>query len=1018
MKLACFESNKNTDEQNGSFIQALKIILARIKKVQLMYIPRITYLIIIALSLLIEVNGQSVDQENQINLGFFTQPEQEISGAITTVLGEELEKSPVSNLSQTFAGRFSGLISMETNGQPANSNVLTYIRGQSTINGQTPLFILDGVICSLKSIEFITPDEIESVSILKDASLTSIYGIWGGNGAIIINTKRGIMEKLKVTATIDQSFQQMTREPRFINSWEYATLQNEAWKNDGVTGNPPYSEKEIEAYKNGTDRDLFPNTNFYKLMFKPWAMMQRAGISTSAGNQFIKMFSNINFLHQGGQFIHDQSTFKPGEKIYDPKAGNNYQVNFRSNLDFKINSYLGGFIRLNGNVSRENVAGNTINQVVENSNSMIYSGLFYLPSTLYGPYTPIIADPDNPYKVSGGEVITNEYVDNPSYGLLNRFGFGKYTGTNIMAQTGLNTDLRFLLKGLTFGGRFAYETNSSGYHHIGAQFERWVRDNNPDVLGFTRIGEGTWDNKPLDYRARPGGTGYKLTLFSYRMNASVQLDYKNKFGDHEVSSMAYGYYQNYISDRTDGIYGFPYNRIFAGITAAWAFKNKYFMKADAAYSGSDQFSRGQRFTFTPSLSVGWILSKEDILSNVDWLNLLKIRASHGVTGNDNIGEGRFLYSDHFINGGAPLYIASLGYTITEYMNGNKSLTAEKIIKQNYGVDIRIMNDIMISIDYFRSWLNNMAANPIGLIPSFSGFKDGIIAPINAGVMKNHGIDLSLQYMRKIHPDWSVLIQGNLLWHKNEVIKAMELPMGADYAYQHRIEGYSYGQPFGYKIDYSKGPYFTSQEELKQVSYSFGTPRLGDFQYLNLNGDKTPDGKDIIDEKDMAPVGYPAVPRVGYGVSFGTNYKAFELVCLIQGTGLSSRQFHNSVGIDESLRGGIFSDIHLNAWTPERSEAESTITFPALSLQNSVSKQPNDFFTMRTSYVRIKCIELAYSLPESILKLMRSNEIRIALSAQNLFTWDFLQTTTIDPEVASLDAFQNYRVFNFGIKITF
>ena len=953
-----------------------------------------------------------------VNLGYVWQPAEAVTGAVSSISGEELEKSPVSNLTQTLTGRLSGLVNMEEDGQPGRlGTVSSYIRGIYTVNGNTPLIILDGVICSLETIDYITPQEIESVFILKDASTTAIFGAEGGNGAIVINTKRGENRKLSVKVTFDQSFQQMTRRPEFIESWQYATMRNQAWQNDGAVGAAPYTQEQIEAYRSGTNRDLYPNTDFYGMMFRPWALSQRAGISTMGGNEKIRMYSNINFLHQGGQFINDQSTFSTGERTYDPKAGSSYRLNFRTNLDFDINRYLSGYLRLSGNVTKENAAGNSDSQPISESHKAIYSALFMLPPTLYGPYTPIQTDPDNPEIKTGGDILTNEYVDNPAYGLLNRSGYGKYTGTNIMAQAGLNLDMGFLTEGLRLTGMFAYETNSSGYHHIGADYQRWVRSDDPDNLTFTQIGVGTWDDKPLDQTGE-AGLGYKLALFSYRMHANARIEYDRTFGPHGVSAMAYGYYQNYISESTESIQGFPYNRVATGISAGYNYDRRYYVKFDAACSGSEQFARSHRFVFTPALSAGWVITEEDFMPESGWLNLLKIRASAGLTANDKIGDGRFMYSDNYTHGGS-MYIESLTYSLEELMVGNPSLSPERIFKQNYGVDLKLFNSLSLSFDWFRSLNSNMLVNPVSEMPSFAGEPESVLAPVNRGRMTNNGVELGIAYLKALTPDIDIWAGGNFTYARNTVTEHLELPMGEGYAYQYRSEGYSVGQNFGYLIDRSQsGGYFTSQEQLDNVYYTFGTPRLGDFIYKNLNGDKTEDGRDIIDEKDLAPIGYSSIPEIVYAANFGIRYRGFELSFLIQGTANSSRDFHEVMGMDESLYGGIYSDIHLNAWTPERAASGSRITFPALSTGSSVSRQPNDFFIMNTSYIRLKNLELSYSLPESVTRRIKASRIKFVLSAQNLFTIDWLPTKWIDPEIASLDSFQNYRVFNVGIRMAF
>ncbi len=936
------------------------------------------------------------------NLGYISQNRKAMAGSISTVDGKELETSPVGNLFQTMAGRFSGLIIQETNGELFNENVLSYVRGVSTINGQVPLYILDGVICSGASVQYITPQVIESISVLKDASLTAIYGIQGSNGVIVINTKRGKIGDFKITTTFDQSFQQMTRSPYSVNSKEYATLRNQAWKNDGSIGKVPFSQEEITAYGDGSNRDLYPNNDYYKMMFKPWAMMQRVGLSMTSGSDKIRIFSNVNFMNQGGQFITDQNTFKTGQIKYNSLAGSNYLFNCRTNLDFTFNSFLTGFIRLNGQITKENSAGQ--------SNDLIYSGLFYLPPTMYGPYTPIVTDPLNVSKTIGGEVLSNYYVNTPSYGLLNRSGFGRFTGTDVIAQTGLNLNMDFLTKGLMLSGRFAYQTSSTGTQYATQNYELWLRNNDPNQLGFVQSGLGTWQNSPLVYS--------KTALFSYNISGNVQMNYQKKIGNNSVDAMAYADYQNYVSPRTDGAYMLPYNRVNTGITFAWGYDNKYFLKGDIGYSGSEQFARGKRFTLTPSIAAAWVITDEEFLSDLSWLSNLKLRSSIGQSANDQLGDARFLYADNILNGGAR-YIENLNYMITENQIGNPNLAAEKSIKQNYGIDLGLFNNISVTFDYFRSYTDNMLISAIDITPSFTGLTPGIFPKTNEGKMENQGFEIGLNYFKILNNDISIFMNGSFSFAKNTVIDVAESPKGEGYAYQYRKNGYSLGQQFGYLIDYSKNDgYFNSQDDANKMYYSFATPRAGDFRYKNLNGDKTADGKEIIDEKDLAPVGSSVIPRIYYGFTIGGSFQSFEISCLLQGIGVSSRQFNNVIGFDETQYGGIYSDIHIQSWTTERAASGAAITFPALSQHTSASSQPNDFNTKSTAYLRIKNFEFAYSLPQSVIKHINAKQVRLAISAQNLFTWDTLKTKCIDPEISSLDQFQNYKVFNIGLKVSF
>ncbi len=977
-------------------------------------------LVLLGLSGAPQAWGQTPKPEQRVNIGYTSQSGLEMAGAISTVSGEELEKSPVPNLNQTFTGRLAGLITMEAGGAPGTDWLTSIVRSVSTVNGVVPLIILDGVICSEESVNFITPHEVESVSVLKDASLTAIYGLESASGAIVITTKRGRDDgQMKVRVTYDQSFMQLTRTPTFISSSEYARMANQAWANDGAVGTQPFSQSAIDKYADGSDLRRYPNNNYYDMMFKPWAPMERVGITASSGNQRVRMFTAVNFQHIGSQYKNDQATYQLDEQTYDPKIGSSTRVNLRSNIDFSITKELSGFIRMGANVGKENGAGgywdNTSGTTVLSNLDAVYGSLFYLPSTLPGPYTTITPDPLDPSRFLGGQVITSspDLVPNPAYGLINRSGYSKTTRTNIMAQTGINLDMGFLTQGLSLGGVFGFETNSYGTQLYNKGYELWLDDN-------TQTAQGTRNNtfvSPSGHNASNKFGGFKSSGFANRLSATVKVDYNRTFNGHQVSGMLYGYYQNYDPNRYDNVYALRYNRVSSGASVSWGYNDRYFAKADVGYSGSDQFAKENRFVFTPSLALAWVASNEEFLRGVSWIDYLKVRASAGQVANDQLGGGRFMYADNIVQGGSP-YIVSNSYSLYEYRKGNPDLAPEKVLKINAGVDMQLFRDLNLTVDYFRTHTDNMLVNAGGVIPAFTGVTS--LAPArNDGEMKSHGIEVALGYHKRLNADWSIMAAANLLWSENEVISADEVPMGEGYAYQYRLQGYPVGQNFGYQIDRSQGGgYFTSQAEIDQVYYAFGTPRIGDFRYKNINGDKTSDGKDIIDEKDMAPIGYSWIPKVSYGITLGAQWKSISLSCMIQGTGYSSRPYQSAFGVNESLYGGIFASIHRDAWTPERAASGAKISYPALSQGTTTSRQNNDFFIMNTAYVRVKNVELAYNFPESIVKKIGSDQLRVYFSAQNLFTWDWLETGEIDPEVSSLDIYQNYRTFNLGVKLSF
>jgi TonB-linked SusC/RagA family outer membrane protein len=917
---------------------------------------------------------EDIRTEEKVNLGYFTQTKESNTGAIATVTGAELEKSPVSSLSQTLAGRLLGLTTIENSAELTGVSVTKLIRGISTINGTEPLVIIDGIICPNTYYDYLIPKEIESISILKDASSTAIYGIQGSNGAIVITTKRGYVGKKKIDVYFDQSVQQMTKRPEFLGSPEYVALRNQAGVNDGLDAFSQFSRNDVDGFSAG-DNSLYPNNNWYGIYVNELTMMQRAGFNLTGGSERIRFFSNVNYLHQSTPF---KVSDEPNRK-YDPTPGL-HGVNFRANLDLTLNNYLSAFLRLSGNVARE--------QQTQHRNTTIYNKLFSLPPTMYGSLTP----PDETNPEAGNQVVTHDAEDYPVYGMLNRSGYARQLKTNVMTQAGLTLDMGFLTQGLSATGLMAYQTYANNITNTFQNFERYVRSNDYSVLQFSK--KGTNENTPLAYS--------KSALFFYNLNLSAHADYKRTFGDHSIDAMAYIFYMKQEKELTLGASMLPYKRESMGVTALYGYRNRYFVKGDIGYSGSEQFHPDYRYLATPAISAAWIVSNEDFLSGNTLLSYLKLRASYGISANDQLGDARFLYLDYMdING-------------NEGLRGNPKLTAEKIKNQNYGIEVGFLNAISLSFDYFRNRCDNMLVNSSAKIPIYQGTLLDYYPKLNNGQMENKGFEVELGYDKQIGKDLNVFAKAGLSKNQNKVIRIGEAPAGENYAYRYRTEGYATGQLWGLLIDKSNGNgMYNSAEELRNygLTYSHGTPRVGDFIYYDLNSDG------VIDEKDYAPIGYSNFPQQYFNFSAGLNYKNLEVNVLFQGVNRTSF-FLSGIGAYEYQAQGIFNDIHLNAWTPERYAAGEEITFPALSLSQSTNHVANSYFLQNGAYLRLKNAEIAYTLPSSIARKIAAEKIRIALTGMNLLTFDKLRTKYVDPEIKSMDAFQSYRVYNIGINLTF
>lgn len=951
------------------------------------YTPRILAVADAKRQATVAMNAPAGSLDEVIDLGYCQVTRRELTGAVATVGGQTLAASPESHLAKTLAGRLPGLTVLENNGEPgrvaasSSANGMSLIvRGLTTTNGNKPLIVIDGQVCPNVNYMYITPEEIEAVTVIKDAPALALYGIQGGNGAIVITTKRGRVGRNSVSVYFDQSLQHVSKSPLEVSAGDYARLRNQAGYNDGLGLYSQFSQAEIDAFDDPANT-LYTTYNPYGEMFNKTMWMTRAGVSLTGGSDRLQYFANVNYMHETSPFKAEDNR----DWDYSPSPNIN-RFNFRSNVDVKVNSWLSAMMRISGTVNRVKTAGAT--------NGDIYAALFKLPPTLYGSLTTP-TDLDGVATHDGNEVLTIDGVDNPVYGMLNRSGFIETIKADITAQGGLTADLSMVTPGLAASAVVAYQTSSNNSQTTTQSYQRWVADRSADgSVAFTRLGSD--ENTPLSYS--------KKRQMYYNINLSAFANYKRTFGQHYVNAMAYILYQERQTEATSGADVLSYKRESMGVSATYGFRGRYFLRGDIGYSGSEQFHPDHRYYCTPAVSASWIASDESfMLALKPWLSLAKLRFSYGTNDNDQLGDGRMLYADN------------VDYQGNEYTRGNPLLAPEKIRKVNYGIDLGLFNDeLTITLDYYHHRCNNVLISSSTLVPSFQGVPLEYYPLVNSGKIKNQGYEVSATYTKPINRDWTIFVGGSFSYNKNEILDMKEVYRDG-YAYPYAQAGQSIGQKWGYLIDYSNGNgMFNFKDEITAsgLDYSaLGTPRPGDFIYRDLNDD----GK--IDAKDKAPVGYSNVPRGYYSVSGGFVWKGLEVSFLLQGTTKRSVAL-SGIGSYETNNQGVFSDIHMNAWTEERWIAGDHIDYPALSLTKSTSLVDNDYFIQDGSYLRLKNAEIAYTLPRALCKKLFAEKIRFALNGQNLLTFDHLRSSHIDAEIGELSAMPTYRVFNLGVKVTF
>lgn len=944
-----------------------------------------------------------------IEMGFTRQKRGAISSAVSSVKGKVLEASPNSRLSPAMIGNVPNLGMWQTGATPSDETFSMLIRGVSNPLSPTatPLVVLDGVLMTYnatRTFDYITPQEIESITVLKDASAQALYGLKGNAGVLVITTKRGTKGPVKIEVNYNQSIQQPSISPRIYNSWEYATFRNEVAYNDNPSlgKTSVYSPLEIAKYISGEDPYLYPNNNWYDMFFKKLNVMSRAGVNISGGNDKFTYFTNVNFVHQGNQF-------KTTNELYKTSFNTNW-FDFRSNVTMKVNKYLSSFLRLSGNIRRDRTPNSSV--------STLYNHLFYRAPNVYGPVTPTIYDSNDPTQVldEGGKIIVDEKYQESLYGMLNRGGFAKSTSVEINAQFGLDLDLSFITKGLNLGAYMAYRTYGDGTTTATRNYEKVKRVlTKPDVLEFETV--GTTQDSALTYNKNAGSSYYHLDYRAY-------LDYNRSFGKHNVQASAFMYYQN-LSIAVQGTeyvgssnYVLPFNTALTGFNAAYSYDNRYFVRFDVGYSATEQFAPDYRWIATPAVSAAWNISNEPFMKSAKhWLSDLKLRASFGRTADDALNNGRAGYLDNytFQSGGT---VGVLSYITQEGTRGNSILQAQTVLKQDYGIDIGLFNGFTFSFDYFREKTDNFLIRATSVIPEYQGIPLGNYPSTQQGKYENSGYEISANYYKRFNADWAFHVGGWVSYARNKIIYQDETQLGEGYAYRKTSEGFPWGTTFGLLVDYSNGNgFFNTQEELDNYECSYGgtlkAPRLGDLIYKDLNGDY------IIDEKDYAPINYGGVPEVFYAFNAGFTYKSFEFNIMFQGLGR-----YKTAGYQSSLYlgrdyDGVYNPMLENAWTPERYASGAKITSPALSAAATSSDQmTNDYYVEDRAYLRLKNVEIAYTLPLKVSKKISADKIRFSLSGQNLVTWSKMKNKDIDPEIGVLHSLPVYRVYNIGVSLLF
>ena len=946
--------------------------------------------------------------EETVVVAFGQQKKLSVTGAISTVASADLRKTTSTRLDNALAGRVTGLTSMQSGGgQPGVDGATMYLRGAATTNGKSPLILVDGV--ERDNIRTIDMNEVESISVLKDASATALYGVQGANGVILIQTRKGQKGKAQLNISVDQSWTSFTKEPSRLHSWEYCELRNEALMNDSQA--PEFSEETIAKFRNpllGLDpsspdydnqvairKAVYCDNDYYRMYLKSNTPQTRANANISGGTDFVNYFVNVGYIHQGGNL----NTESPDYLGYDPQCYMN-RLSLRSNLDFHITKNLTASLNIASYA--ENVNMPAVGDLYRGDQSWMITDIIYQSQTIL-PISPGPVTDPRFGGVSDG-VVGYNYLDRSAYEIINRRGFHTNKRKNLNTQFSVNWDLGELVtKGLSVNGMAAYDT-----YNIGV-----LEGRKKEQVYNVRV---DYDSETLSYSSN-GDKIEPLTMTSsrlsnYQIYVQGSINYARTFGKHNVTAMATAY-RRFCEGTSANI---PYNVLGTAARATYSFDDRYLVEGNLGYNGSEQFAPSKRFGLFPSGSIGWIASNESFLKGNKYLTWLKFRASYGLVGNDSMGGLRFLYQDdNQIQSGNGFVQGLGGKIVKEGLIGNKNITWELSKKMNLGVEIGLFKDFRINVDYFTEKRDQILLRR-RTVPSFQGVSSDYIPRVNMGKVDNHGVDVEVSYSHTFNRDFSISSRVNFGFNDNTVIELDEPMRSEEYAYQYHEEGFRLGQEFGYLIDWNSpgNGYFTSQDEIDNYyPYEFGgKPRVGDFVYKDVNGDG------VIDQKDLSPIGYSTtVPGLNYGISLGLNFKGIDFNVLFSGLGRYSK-YYSGQGVVEWTKQGTYFDWTRNGWTEERYKNGEKITYPAISTSQTVSHTENDFFIQNRSFLRLKNIELGYTLPERFLSKVGVKALRVYVSGQNLFVWDNLRITHIDPEQNNSYGYPITKNVTLGLNINF
>lgn len=907
--------------------------------------------------------AQSIDVGANVNFS-----REQSTSAVSVITSESTNKRSAKNIGNSILGQGSGLISLQNSGNYAGINPTFYIRGMQSLDGNTPLFVVDGIE---RDIQYISAEEVESVSVLKDAAATALYGYKGANGVVLITTKRGKFNSKKIKVNLDHAINFMAHKPKFVDAQTYAKAMNEAYANDGFE-NPRYTQEEVDAFGSGKYPYLYPNVNWVDETFRNHSVTNMLNASFTGGGEKFKYYALLDLQYDNG-FVKNPDT-------HEGYSTNNKYVkgNLRMNMDMILSKNTTMKVNLLGVLAESNAPGNS---------AKLWDMVYGLPSAAFA-----VKGEDGKWGGNSTWAGTvNPVAQSQDAGYSRNHNRGIYTDLTIRQE------LPAVLKGLAVQGRIAYDHFSNIYEN----YSKTYVYGSPTVVDWL-------DGEPQLGKAFTGGSESDLgasistNSFTRRFHADASADYQNTFGAHSIySQLKYDYE---FSDE------FAINSTLYRQNISWythyGLLNRYFLDLALVESGSNRLAPGSKWALSPTVSAAWVLSKENFMKNLNWVDFLKLRASYGIIQTDILPESGWMYymQQYQTTGGTyPFnsgFQSDFGRTYLDAI-ATSGLTREKAAKFNAGVDATLFGGLDFSFDGFYQRRSNIWVSTAGKYSS----ELGVDAPYEGdGIVDSWGWEASLDYNKQIGKV-KFNIGANIDYYRSQIKEQDEAPK----LYPNLVStGHRVSQLFGYKAI----GFFKDQADIDASKPQLlgSTPRPGDIKYEDVNGDGQ------IDTNDKTAIGYSTVaPEIYYNIHLGVEWKGLGIDAMFQGTGRYTGVFSTKSMYKPLVGNTTISQYYYdNRWTPETA---STAKFPALSsTSNANNYNTNTLWMFDRSFFKLRNIEVYYNFPKAMLaKTKLLNAAKLYVRGVDLFSFDHLDES--DPEVFGATNPLN-RSIVAGLSVTF